>query len=99
MLFGLIIYGMADSKNTSKSKSTPSDKELVELGKKLQSIYETGYADKRQSILFSFYKGVAAGFGAFLGGTILIAILIWILNLFSNPWADRIINSLTSSPK
>lgn len=65
------------------SHLTQQDKQL-ELGKKLQSFYESGYVNKKQAILFSFYKGVAAGFGAFLGGTILIALLLWILGFFDN---------------
>ena len=83
----------------AKAKLTEQEAKQLELGKKLDAFYQSGYVDKKQAVLFSFYKGVAAGFGAFLGGTIVIAILIWVLNLFSNPFAQRIINALNSSPK
>ncbi|HSX52952.1 MAG TPA: DUF5665 domain-containing protein [Patescibacteria group bacterium] len=79
---------MAESKNLS-------DKEYMELGKKLQQFYDSGYINKKQAILFTFYKGIAAGFGGLVGGTILIALILWILSLFSNvPLADRIVNEL-----
>jgi hypothetical protein len=81
------------------NKLSEKEKQQLELGKKLEAFYQSGYVNKKQSILFSFYKGMAAGFGAFLGGTILIAILIWLLNLFSNPVAENLIKALNSSPK
>lgn len=67
---------------TKNERSKTKEAEQLELGKKLQQFYESGYVNKKQAILFSFYKGVAAGFGAFLGGTILIALLIGFLGLF-----------------
>ncbi|HSX45038.1 MAG TPA: DUF5665 domain-containing protein [Candidatus Saccharimonadales bacterium] len=60
-----------------------NDKELLELGKKLQSFYDAGYVNKKQAVLFSFYKGLASGLGAFLGGTIVIGLVVWTLSLFS----------------
>jgi len=59
-----------------------NQKELLELGQKLEQFYNTGYVNKKQALLFSLYKGVATGFGVFLGGTIIIALLIWVLSLF-----------------
>lgn len=68
-----------------------SSKQYEELGKKLVAFYESGYVDKKQAISFSFLKGLAGGFGAFLGGTILIALLLWILSLFDSvPLIDTI---------
>ena len=56
--------------------------EQLELGKKLQQFYDAGYVNKKQSITFAFYKGIASGFGVFLGGTIVIGLLLWLLSLF-----------------
>lgn len=69
--------------------------EQLELGKKLQQFYEMGYVNKKQAVLFSFYKGMAGGLGAFLGGTIIIGLLLWILSLFSNvQFMNHIVNNL-----
>lgn len=66
-----------------------SDKDYQDLGKKMVSFYETGYVNKKQALSFAFLKGLATGFGAFLGGTILIAILLWILSLIDQvPFVD-----------
>lgn len=72
-----------------------SDKELVELGKKLQDFYETGYINKKQALTFSFLKGMATGVGAFLGGTLIVALIIGLLSLFTDvPVLGRLIEML-----
>jgi len=61
-----------------------SDKELLELGKKLQGFYDAGYVNRKQALLFSFLKGLVTGFGAFLGGTVLIGVVLAIISLFKD---------------
>jgi hypothetical protein len=68
----------------SKEKITNEQKELIELGKKIKNFYEMGYASKREAYTFSFFKGVIGGAGAFIGGTLVIALIIWILSIFSD---------------
>lgn len=75
-----------------------TDKELMDLGKKLRDLYETGYGNRKQALWFSFLKGVAGGFGAFLGGTILIGLLLGILSLFTEiPLLGHVIESVRHS--
>ena len=65
-------------------KLTKIEQEQINLGKKLQDFYDSGYVNRKQALLWSFLKGAAGGFGAFLGGTIVIAIIIWTLSRFSS---------------
>lgn len=45
-------------------------------------------------IKFTLIKGVAMGFGVFLGGTIVIALLLWILSLLGHvPFLQEITDS------
>ncbi len=67
----------------SKEKLTKEQEELIELGKRIKNFYEMGYISKREAFTFSFLKGVLGGAGAFIGGTLVIALLIWVLSLFS----------------
>ena len=67
----------------AKEKLTKEQQELIELGKKLKSFYEMGYISKRDAYTFSFFKGVLGGAGAFIGSTLVIALIIWILSIFS----------------
>jgi len=77
------------------SKNKLQEFELLELGKKLQQFYDSGYVNKKQVIWFSFLKGLASGFGAFLGGTIVIGLLLWIISLLNHvPFVDNIVDSL-----
>lgn len=64
------------------SRLTPEEKQQLELGQKLQQFYNLGYINRKQALLFTFYKGLASGFGAIIGGTIVVALLIWILSKF-----------------
>ena len=59
---------------------------------------ELGYVSKKQALWFSFLKGIAAGSGAFIGGTVVIGIVIWILSYFSGvPIIDKLQSLLTSA--
>ncbi len=77
----------------SKKPNKPLDYE--QLGKMMETIYETGYANRKRVYKMSFLKGVAAGFGGVVGATIIVAILLWVLNLFDQvpligPFTDKI---------
>lgn len=73
-----------------------TDAQYEELGKKLVAFYESGYVNKKQALSFSFLKGLLGGFGAFLGGTILIGLLLWVLSLFDQvPFVDAVRSALT----
>ncbi len=84
-----------------KSKAE-REKEQLELGKKLQMFYESGYVNKRQALGWSLLKGTAQGFGVVIGGTFIVALLLWILSAFDSipfigPWVDSIRDSLGKS--
>lgn len=79
------------SKNTPKSNKGLPPKHYEELGRIVASVYETGYLDAAKSYKQSFLKGLFQGFGGVLGATILVAVLIWILSLFSElPFIGRV---------
>lgn len=76
------------------ANKSPNDKKLLELGAKLQAFYDMGYVTKKQALSFSFLKGLATGAGAFLGGTLVIGLLLWLLSLFDQvPFVGEIIES------
>lgn len=75
-----------------------TQKEAMELGKKLEQFYNLGYINKKQALLFSFYKGIASGIGVFLGGTIVIGLLIWVLGLFGEvPLVGRFVENINQT--
>lgn len=66
------------SKKTVRQKMT--DQQRVEFAKQLEDFYEASYADLKKVLTFSFLKGVAAGLGVVIGGTLVVALLLWMLS-------------------
>lgn len=94
----------------ASAKSKPIDRKKAEIlpaglneaqRADFRQLIEDVYLNNNRKVLkINFLRGVAFGFGTFLGGTIVVAIAIWILSqtidLF--PWArdftERLIDSL-----
>lgn len=69
-----------------------------DLGKMIQNIYESGYADKNQTYKMSFLKGVLAGLGGVIGATLVLALMIWILSLLGDvPLIGRITENIVQT--
>jgi len=66
-----------------KVKAKMDDQKRVEFAKQLEYFYEASHADLKKVVTFSFLKGIATGLGVFLGGTIVVALLLWILSQLS----------------
>jgi len=90
------------SKQASPSNLSAKDKRLYDLGEQLDLFIETGYYKKHKMFMFSFLQGIARGVGAVVGATIVIALVIWILSLFSQipflgNFTDKIQHSIEQS--
>jgi hypothetical protein len=66
----------------TKKSEADKDKKLLQLGKDLQALYEIGYVSRKRMLGYSFLKGLATGAGAFIGGTVVVALIVWGLGLF-----------------
>ncbi len=81
-------------------KSRKPDKKVSyeQLGRMLESIYDSGYIDKNRMYRMSFVKGVLAGFGGVIGATIVVGALLWVLSLFDNVWfLNNVTNTIENS--
>jgi len=78
----------AKSKTKSKSKTTKIEAELAknvkDLTKQLTRLKKQDFfkyfTDTKRFLLFSFLQGLLRGFGAIIGATILVGIVIYILS-------------------
>lgn len=73
---------------TRKVSQAPSDKELIsQIDRRLQKsqrrlvdkILLEAYGRKRKLLKLSFWQGVLFGLGSAIGGTLVLALLIWLL--------------------
>lgn len=75
-----------------------SVKDYERLGRTLESIFEGGYINHRRVYQINFLRGLFFGLGSVLGGTILIAMLLWFLSLFSEiPFIGNFVDSIQST--
>lgn len=61
-----------------------TDAKRVEFAKQIEELYEAAHADTKKVFGFALLKGIATGLGIFLGGTIIVALLLWILSIGGN---------------
>ncbi|HEY8886347.1 MAG TPA: DUF5665 domain-containing protein [Candidatus Microsaccharimonas sp.] len=47
----------------------------------LEDLFYDFHRSRRQVYLMNFFRGVSFGVGSVLGGTVIIAIIVWLLNL------------------
>ncbi len=81
------------------SEKKKSDKYYEDLGKSLETILLLGYTKPSRMLLFTFLKGIVYGVGIFIGGTIVAAMVIWILDKFNStpligPLVQNIVNQV-----
>ncbi len=55
--------------------------DVSEIARTLNLIYKKGYSSTGKMMLMFFLRGIAYGFGAFLGGTIVVSLVLTVLNL------------------
>lgn len=69
----------------TKKKLTEKIKEDNERGARqgiIEDLFYDFHRSRRQVYSMNFIRGIFFGFGTVLGGTVLVAILIWILGAF-----------------
>lgn len=89
--------------STRKNKKKMTDKDYEKLGRAIEEVYLIGYANPRRFLWFNFLRGIVYGLGIFIGGTIIVAIVIGVLgkfddNLIIGPFVKRIMEIIQSNP-
>ncbi len=75
-----------------------NDQKRIEFAKQLEYFYESSHADLKKVVTFSFIKGMATGLGVFLGGTIVVGLLLWALSQLSwLPFVDNLSQAAENS--
>lgn len=77
--------------------STAADYERI--GRAVEDVFASAYANKRRIYGYSFLRGVTFGLGATLGGTLVVALILYVLSQLSDipligDLAEKIRNSI-----
>lgn len=85
-----------------QARSNQSTEDYERLGRTLESIFEGGYINHRRVYRINFVRGIFFGIGSFIGGTIVVALVLWLLTLLSeiplvNNLAETLQNTLDSN--
>lgn len=85
-------------KQPGPDKPKLTDKQRVEFAKQIEAFVEASNASWRRVLGFSFLKGIVTGLGVFLGGTIGVALLLWVLTLVNQvPFVGELSESAKQS--
>ena len=72
------------SKKKSPAKAYVRGEQLGARRALLEELFNDLYNDRRNIYVMNFVRGIFFGLGTFLGGTIIVAIVVWALSFFLN---------------
>lgn len=84
---------MADKKKKQADKKNPVSKFIANLKRGqekgaqealLEDLFNNMYAQRKKVYKMNFFRGIFFAVGSIIGGTIVIALIIWLLSLFVN---------------
>lgn len=70
----------------------------------IEEMFNDMYDDRRNIYVMNFFRGIFLGLGTALGGTIVVALIVWTLSLFVNfpvigERAEKVQSSLQTEQK
>lgn len=68
------------------------------MGRQLESLYDAANPGRRALYKAAFLKGILGGVGGVIGATVVVALLLWLLSLFSElPLVGDFMDSLRNT--
>lgn len=87
---------------TDKKKSVVEnikDEELKNAPKAfLEDLYDNYYNRRREIYMMNLVRGIFFGFGSVIGGTLVVALLLWVLSVFEYvPFVNGLVDGAQKS--
>lgn len=85
-----------DDKSRNRAEQA---KNLAANRETLDTLFDDMYSKRQRVYRLNFWRGVFFGLGSALGGTLILALAIWVLSFFINfpvigDWIDNLVKSL-----
>ena len=79
-----------------------TNKQYEDLGRSLEQLYMIGYTKPKRMLYMTFIKGIVYGFGIFIGGTIVVGLVFWVLGQFNqvpvlSPFIEKIVDIVNTT--
>lgn len=83
------------------NKSIKDKKELAAKRQLLDEIFEDVYSNRRRVYRINFVRGICFGFGSILGGTVIVAVIVWVLSRIASwfPVISDVTNNVVNTLK
>lgn len=92
---------MAQKKTTKKSHGAVEDFKTGQAEGSattlLQEMFYDFHRNRKDIYILNLVRGIFFGFGSVIGGTLVIALVIWLLSLFSDTWLGPLVQSVNDA--
>ncbi len=76
---------MASKNNKTNAIDTAKhDARMAARRTVIEELFNDLYDDRRNIYVMNFFRGVFFGFGSVIGGTVVVALVVWVLSFFVN---------------
>lgn len=81
------------------TKAIKDNNERLARHQLIEELFYDFYSSRHKIYWMNFIRGISFGLGSVIGGTIMVAILVWFLSQFTNifPATGNYINQITES--
>lgn len=63
----------------------------------LEELFNDFHRNRKDIYVMNLVRGIFFGFGSVIGGTLVIALLVWILSLFRHTWLGPLVRSVNEA--
>lgn len=63
----------------------------------LEELFYDFHRNRKDVYLMNLVRGIFFGFGSVIGGTVVIALVVWLLSLFADTWLGPLVQRVTES--
>jgi len=83
------------------NKPIKDKKELAAKRQLLDELFEDVYSNRRRVYRINFVRGICFGFGSILGGTVIVAAIVWVLSRIASwfPVISDVTNNVVNTLK